>query len=33
MENSVEINNLQKRLKDFEIKNISLCVPRGSVVG
>ncbi|WP_290776421.1 ABC transporter ATP-binding protein [Anaerofustis sp.] len=33
MEYTLEVNNLTKRYKDFEIKDISLNIPKGSVVG
>ncbi len=33
MENSIEVKNLSKKYKDFELKNISFNVPKGSIVG
>lgn len=33
MENAIQIKNLSKEYKDFTLKNITLNVPRGSVMG
>lgn len=33
MENIVEINNLNKRYKGFLLENVSLVVPKGSIMG
>lgn len=33
MENAIEIRNLSKEYKDFSLKNLSLNVPRGTVLG
>ena len=33
MENSIELQNVSKKYKDFELKNISFNVPQGCIVG
>ncbi len=33
MENAIEIRNLSKEYRDFSLKNLSLNVPRGTVLG
>lgn len=33
MKNNIELQNLSKRYKDFELKNISFNVPQGCIVG
>lgn len=33
MENNIEIQNMSKKYKDFELKNISFNVPKGYIVG
>lgn len=33
MKNNIELKNLSKRYKDFELKNISFNVPQGCIVG
>ena len=33
MENSIELQNVSKKYKDFELKNISFNVPEGCIVG
>lgn len=33
MENNIELKNISKRFKDFELKNISFNVPQGCIVG
>ena len=33
MKNAIEINNLCKIYKDFQLKNVSFNVPSGSIVG
>ena len=33
MENNIELKNVSKKYKDFELKNISFNVPQGCIVG
>lgn len=33
MDNNIELQNVSKKYKDFELKNISFNVPQGSIVG
>ena len=33
MENNIELKNVSKKYKDFELKNISFDVPQGCIVG
>ena len=33
MENAIEIKNLSKEYRDFSLKNLSLNVPQGTVLG
>ena len=33
MENNIELQNVSKKYKDFELKNISFNVPQGCIVG
>jgi len=33
MENSLEVKNLSKKYKDFELKNVSFCLPKGMIMG
>ena len=33
MKNNIELQNVSKRYKDFELKNVSFCVPEGCIVG
>ena len=33
MENNIELQNVSKKYKDFELKNISFNVPKGCIVG
>ena len=33
MRNNIELQNVSKKYKDFELKNVSFCVPEGCIVG
>ena len=33
MKNNIELQNVSKKYKDFELKNVSFCVPEGCIVG
>ena len=33
MKNNIELQNVSKKYKDFELKNISFDVPEGCIVG
>ncbi len=33
MENNIELQNVSKKYKDFELKNISFNVPQGCIIG
>ena len=33
MDNNIELQNVSKKYKDFELKNISFNVPQGCIVG
>ena len=33
MKNNIELQNVSKKYKDFELKNISFNVPQGCIVG
>ena len=33
MENNIELQNVSKKYKDFELKKISFNVPQGCIVG
>ncbi|MDD3340890.1 MAG: ABC transporter ATP-binding protein [Bacilli bacterium] len=33
MENNIEVKNITKKFKDFSLKDVSLSVPKGSIIG